>query len=542
MAARRLLAALLPLALALLVAHRAPPGSALHAQLAPWPAGQRMLERAHEASAAAAGAVAGAAQRAQRSAERLLAAARAAERLLAEARGAPAGVPQSVLDSADSIDSPTCHLQGAVDDCCNCTYAAVHEINERHVHPVVSELVKTAFFRYFKVNIYCDCPLWPDDSMCSLRACSVCECEEGEVPKPWLAAERGFRAPAGGDCHGARQPDCNTADCAIEMESQVDQTLEPGMKKKLRHLKGWRGINNPWMADGDGDEEYLYINLLNNPERYTGYKGEHAHRIWSAIYDTIACARDAAGECAEARVFYRLVSGMHSSISTHLSAYWLLDEEKGSWGPNMEEFERRLGTPEAAERVSNLHFAYLLVLRAVVKAGPLLAGFDYDTGLRDEDRATRELVKSLLANPAMLQSCPLPFDEARLWKGQHGAALKAQLQGAFKNITRIMDCVGCEKCKLWGKLQTLGVATALKILFASHDCAAPAPGAPAPPPPPPSEDLSLERNEAIALVNLLARFSNSLHLHRELSARLGGAAAAVFPQDSALQPSARGAP
>jgi hypothetical protein len=27
------------------------------------------------------------------------------------------------------------------------------------------------------------------------------------------------------------------------------------------------------MAGGDGeDEEYLYINLLTNPERYTGYK------------------------------------------------------------------------------------------------------------------------------------------------------------------------------------------------------------------------------------------------------------------------------
>ncbi len=37
-------------------------------------------------------------------------------------------------------------------------------------------------------------------------------------------------------------------------------------------MQGWRGINNPWMADGDNGEEYLYINLLVNPERYTGYK------------------------------------------------------------------------------------------------------------------------------------------------------------------------------------------------------------------------------------------------------------------------------
>lgn len=28
-----------------------------------------------------------------------------------------------------------------------------------------------------------------------------------------------------------------------------------------------------------------------------------------------------------------------------------------------------------------------------------------------------------------------------------------------------MDCVGCDKCRLWGKLQTQALGTALKILF-----------------------------------------------------------------------------
>ena len=28
-----------------------------------------------------------------------------------------------------------------------------------------------------------------------------------------------------------------------------------------------------------------------------------------------------------------------------------------------------------------------------------------------------------------------------------------------------MDCVGCDKCRLWGKIQTLALWTALKILF-----------------------------------------------------------------------------
>ena len=40
-----------------------------------------------------------------------------------------------------------------------------------------------------------------------------------------------------------------------------------------------------------------------------------------------------------------------------------------------------------------------------------------------------------------------------------------EFQKKFRNITRIMDCVGCDKCRLWGKLQTQALGTALKILF-----------------------------------------------------------------------------
>jgi hypothetical protein len=52
----------------------------------------------------------------------------------------------------------------------------------------------------------------------------------------------------------------------------------------------------------------------------------------------------------------------------------------GLWGPNLGEFQRRLGSPEAREHVENLYFAYLFVLRAVMKAGPLLETIGYDTG------------------------------------------------------------------------------------------------------------------------------------------------------------------
>ena len=62
---------------------------------------------------------------------------------------------------------------------------------------------------------------------------------------------------------------------------------------------------------------------------------------------------------------------------------------------------------------------------------------------------------------ALRKACPIPFHEGRLWKSADAADLKRQLQAHFRNITSIMDCVGCEKCKLWGKLQLLGAMPAL---------------------------------------------------------------------------------
>lgn len=63
-----------------------------------------------------------------------------------------------------------------------------------------------------------------------------------------------------------------------------------------------------------------------------------------------------------------------------------------------------------------------------------------------------------------------------------------------------MDCVGCDKCRLWGKIQTTGVATALKILFELDEKALD----------PEANHNLLQRSEVVALINTLHRFSESL--------------------------------
>lgn len=61
---------------------------------------------------------------------------------------------------------------------------------------------------------------------------------------------------------------------------------------------------------------------------------------------------------------------------------------------------------------------------------------------------------------------PEHFNESVMFNGGVEAqVLKEEFKQHFRNISRIMDCVGCDKCKLWGKLQTQGLGTALKILF-----------------------------------------------------------------------------
>ncbi|XP_024968232.1 endoplasmic reticulum oxidoreductin-1-like isoform X1 [Cynara cardunculus var. scolymus] len=372
----------------------------------------------------------------------------------------------------------TCKYTGIVEDCC-CDYESIDDVNGAVLHILLQELVATPFFRYFKVKLWCDCPFWPDDGMCRLRDCSVCECPDHEFPES-------FKKPS---LHILPKDDpvCQEG----KPEATVDRTLD------AKSFRGWVEIDNPWTHDDETDNgEMTYVNLQLNPERHTGYTGPSARRIWDAIYSE-NCPRYAFGEvCPEKKVLYKLISGMHSSISVHIAADYLLDETANQWGPNLELMHDRV--VKHPDRVQNLYFTFLFILRAVTKAATYLDQAEYDSGNHAEDLKAQSLIRKLVHNPKLQAACALPFDEAEMWQGQGGPILRQQIQNQFRNISALMDCVGCEKCRLWGKLQVLGLGTALKILFSVNDRGNPDP------------HLQLQRNEVIALINLLNRLSESL--------------------------------
>ena len=76
------------------------------------------------------------------------------------------------------------------------------------------------------------------------------------------------------------------------------------------------------------------------------------------------------------------------------------------------------------------------------------------------------------------------------------SGLKAEFRERFRNVSRIMDCVGCDKCRLWGKLQTSGYGTALKVLF-EYD-------------PENVDHFHLRRTEVVSLIVTLQRLSHSI--------------------------------
>ncbi|KAH6692669.1 endoplasmic reticulum Oxidoreductin 1 [Plectosphaerella plurivora] len=198
-------------------------------------------------------------------------------------------------------------------------------------------------------------------------------------------------------------------------------------------------------------------------------------------------------ECLEKRVFYRVISGMHASISTHL-CWDFLNQTTGEWQPNVNCYISRLHN--YPDRISNLYFNYALVTRAVAKLGPHIQRgdrFTFCTGDTSEDAATRAKV---LAVTRAASSVPDIFDESLMFKNGEGPSLKEDFRNRFRNVSRVMDCVGCDKCRLWGKVQTAGYGTALKVLFESDND---------------NEIPPLKRTELVALYNTYARISSSIN-------------------------------
>lgn len=410
-------------------------------------------------------------------------------------------------------------LHGQIDDC-SCNVDTVDYYNNLKVYPRLRSLLYKNYFRFFKVNLKRPCPFWADDSRCSIRDCSVKPCNEEQLPE-------GLKIHPASNFNKYSKEAQESEDCEQERElSHLNTTISD---ENQEHFAKWTAHDdaqdNFCEMDDEKSADMQYVDLLLNPERFTGYKGDSAQRIWRTIYEENCFkpqpgygpyldSRSIGGMCLEKRVFYRAISGLHTSINVHLCANYLLGDKIGfdglgvpKWGRNYEEFKKRFFPEytfgEGPGRLKNLYFLYLLELTAIAKAAPYLENEKFYTGNDVEDAEVREAMKEILE---IAKSFPDHFNESNMFTGDKKQAkrLKEEFRLHFLNISRIMDCVGCDKCRLWGKLQVTGLGTALKILFSEQIG--------------PKFSLNemkrskfqLNRQEIVALFNAFGRISNSI--------------------------------
>jgi ERO1-like protein beta len=461
-----------------------------------------------------------------------------------------------------------------VSDAC-ASYSTLEQLNDA-IHPYLQSITQnTDFFSHYRLSLFSKkCPFWDDENgMCGNVACAVNTLEnEEDIPLVWRANSLGKLEGPTAQHPGKKQQreerkrplngrlgDNVDESCVVEYDDECDDRDYC--------------IPDDELATTKGD----YVSLVDNPERFTGYAGVGAQQVWEAIYrencfskpPKIAPGNErsaptggsspfgafgnqqqmlAANQlrnvfkeqavqqkvqsaiahgtavarldpvefddtCLEKRVFHRVISGMHASISTHL-CYDYLNQTTGQWGPNLACYEQRLHS--YPERISNIYFNYALIMRAVGKIKQHISDYSFCSEDPEQDLRTKN---SVLRLASALPSGPEIFDETVMFQDPDTIALKEDFRQRFRNVSRIMDCVGCDKCRLWGKVQTNGYGTALKVLFEFDENDS-------------SRDPPLRRTELVALVNTMDRLSHSLSAIKEFRRMLDerdGVSQAIAP-------------
>ena len=348
------------------------------------------------------------------------------------------------------------------------------------------------------------------------------------------------------------------------------------------------------------DLQQTYVDLRRNPERFTGYSGYAARKVWESVYSENCLTVEektqldrqtmlqqplpSSETCTGIKVMYRVLSGMQASISTHLSFLYpaslmpcpngtseapptmlgggalfqepleqappAIDFKNEKFVPNVYEFDRRVFSKPL--RLRNLYMLYVMLLEAVGHAEPAYRQLQFDSGTEAQEiaqlydnlfervrmmravhgleqiptgecagsavvvddvgtgalvdaaerqpraSASQEKKKKAEENPAEGE-----FHVERQWThwlvdrasilALHDTETREGIRMRLFKISRLMDCVSCEKCRLWGKVQVTGIGAAFKILLADDP-----------------RTVKLSRTELVSLLNALNRYSHSI--------------------------------
>ncbi|TKR94425.1 hypothetical protein L596_008705 [Steinernema carpocapsae] len=364
--------------------------------------------------------------------------------------------------------------QGEAVDDCPCIGQNIDDFNNRRVFPILQRLLQKDFFRFYKVNMEKTCPFWQDTRQCGSTLCGIQHCDDivpaaikdrtvisvvrlnresnTEILLLNRTVENSIRrmqvrpAPPASSKEEAKEGGELCPEAVSNQFDPLDSSLSEESRAQLQQMDEEDNMNKFCDYDDEDSEDSHYMDLTKNPERYTGYAGNSAWKVWKSIYQENCFKPDpkfdknflmhpnTVGLCLEKRVFFRLMSGMHSAITISIASNCYKpapesqfnklmgnkivnkkEEEKGTWFRNNEMFKKSFGTvlsAEGPERLKNVYFVYLMELRALLKAAPYLQNELFFTGNEQEDKETRQLIEELME---VIRSHPAHFDETEMF-------------------------------------------------------------------------------------------------------------------------------
>lgn len=337
---------------------------------------------------------------------------------------------------------------------------SIDESNEKLLEMLL-ELKQNPFFRLYSVDMLASCEYMPQiQEECYTEACEIYPVDEEEVPS------------------SMRDIDMEEHDFILDDWVRWDMPTED------------------------------YYDILQFPESFTNYDGS---TVWRFIHDRICFSGDEEEEWKAD--FNKAVSGLHSLISCQVISGIEEKIKSGEdmsedlWTDPVAEFKRRLSpSGENQQALQNLYFTYMLILKAVSEARDRLLR-DCESGKIDTSSAT--CLKSILSfplldNPSISVASSKLHDHAVKDVNAVNALWEARMR--TRELTRIMNCVQCNKCKLHGKISVLGMSAAFQILLGRSGMG--------------GDPSRIHRVELAALMSLLAKFSEAVDYCTKMSSRL----------------------
>ena len=335
--------------------------------------------------------------------------------------------------------------------------------NNKKLCDSLQKLKKTLFFKIFKINLDPECSVFHQEMICKDTACQICECSNSEVPRVW-------KQPSG-------------------IDENIVTTIDDPFNKWVEKFSV---DSKQWLLKEDIDpKDGAYINLLKNPEGYTGYRGAH---IWNAIFKENCYSESYSSLCVEDKIFSNIFMGWLVNTNFQIGCNFRNRNTNESY-INVSYVTNKFLYHK--DKINYLFFLYSLMLKAVNKAVPFLLEYDYSSGNKTEDDLTKKIIKEIFRYE--LQDMDLIEDDFQntyeYFENFISSNRISELIIRFRNISSIIDCVTCSKCRMHAKLEVFGIATMLKIMFASS-----------------TEDLrkSMSRNELVSFINLFAKLSKSV--------------------------------